>query len=92
MIEVTLCIISGNVMETTCTCAAGKVGYWNHTLALVLKIWKYSLFESKTTEDLNDESDENPALEFASKLQSWHTRGQGDSIHPQPVMEFVIKN
>jgi len=59
MIEVTLCIISGNVMETTCTCAAGKVGYWNHTLALVLKIWKYSLFESKTTEDLNDESDEN---------------------------------
>ena len=46
-IHVALCIISGKVMHATCTCAAGKVGYCNHTLALMLKICKYSLFESK---------------------------------------------
>ena len=54
-IKVALCItcISGNVMDVTCTCAAGKVGYCNHTLGLVLKISKYSLFGSKTTKHLN---------------------------------------
>jgi len=68
-IEPALCIISGNLMDATCICAVGKVGYRNHTLALMLKICKYSLPESKTTEDLNDESDENPALACTSKLQ-----------------------
>lgn len=74
-IQVALCIISGQVMDATCTCAAGKVGYCNHTLALMLKICKYSLFESKTTEDLRDELDENPTLACTSKLQSWHKKG-----------------
>ena len=89
-IQVALCIISGQVMDATCTCAAGKVGYCNHTLALMLKICKYSLFESKTTEDLRDELDENPTLACTSKLQSWHKKGRGDSIHPQPVMDLVV--
>ena len=89
-IQVALCIISGQVMAATCTCAAGKVGYCNHTLALMLKICKYSLFESKTTEDLKDEFDEHPAVACTSKLQSWHKRGRGDSIHPQPVMDLVV--
>ena len=62
-------------MDATCTCAAGKVGYCNHTLALMLKICKYSLFESKTTEDLRDELDENPTLACTSKLKSWHKKG-----------------
>ena len=48
------------------------------------------LFDSKTSEDLNDESDENPALTCTSKLQSWHKRGRGDSIHPQPTMDLVV--
>ena len=77
-------------MDATCSCAAGKVGYCNHTLALMLKICKYSLFESKTTEDLRDELDENPTLACTSKLQSWHKKGRGDSIHPQPVMDLVV--
>ena len=55
-----------------------------------MKICKYSLFESKTTEDLNDESDENPALACTSKLQIWHKRGRGDSIHPRPAMDLVV--
>ena len=77
-------------MHATCTCAAGKVGYCNHTLALMLKICKYALFESKTTEDLNDELDENPSVACTSTLQTWHKRGRGDSIHPQPVMDLVV--
>ena len=89
-IQVALCIISGQVIDATCTCAAGKVGYCNHTLALMLKICKYSLFGSKTTEDLQDECDENPSLACTSKLQSWHKRGRGDSIHPQPVMDVIV--
>ena len=89
-IQVALCIISGQVIDATCTCAAGKAGYCNHTLALMLKICKYSLFESKRTEDLQDESDENPSLACTSKLQSWHKRGRGDSIHPQPIVDAVV--
>ena len=89
-IQVALCIISGQVIDATGTFAAGKVGYCNHTLALMLKICKYSLFESKTTEDLQDECDENPSLACTSKLQSWHKRGRGDSIHPHSVMVFIV--
>ena len=49
------------VKDATCTCAAGKVGL-SHIRTRV-KMCKYSLFESKTTqEDLLDESDENPSL------------------------------
>ena len=77
-------------MHATCTYAAGKVGYCNHTLALMLKICKYSLFESKTTADLNNELDEHPTVACTSKLQSWHKRGRGDSIHPQPVMDLIV--
>jgi len=55
-------------MAASCTCAAGEVGYCNHKLALMLKICKYSLFESKTTADLKDEFDENPALACTSQL------------------------
>lgn len=77
-------------MAASCTCAAGEVGYCNHTLALPLKICKYSLFDSKTTEDLKDELDENPALTCTSKFQSWYKRTRGDSIHPLPVMDLVV--
>lgn len=59
-------------------------------LALMLKICKYSLFESKTTEDLQGECDENQSLACTSKLQSWHKRGLGDSIHPQPVVDVIV--
>ena len=80
--QVALCIISAQVMHATCTCASGKVNYCNHTLALTLKICKYSLFESKTTEDLNDELDENPSLACTSTLQTWHKRGRGIQFTP----------
>ena len=88
--QIALSIISGKVFNATCTCAAGKVGYCNHTLVLMLKICKDSLFESKTTDDLREEQDENPSLACTSKLQSWHKRGREDSIHPQPIMDVLV--
>ena len=56
----------------------------------MLKICKYSLFQSKTTEDLQDECDESSSLACTSKLQSWHRRGRGDSIHSQHVMDVIV--
>ena len=69
--EVAPSIISAQVMHATCTCASGKFNSCNHTRALMLKICKYSLFESKTTENLNDEFDENPSLACTSTLQTF---------------------
>ena len=89
-IQVALCIKSGKVIQANCTCAAGKVGYCNHTLALMFKICKFYTFESDTTQDLQNESDENPTLACTSMLQRWHKRGRGDTIHPQPVMDVVV--
>ena len=91
-IQVALCVITGHVMAASCTCAAGEVGYCNHTSALPLKICKYSLFESKKKQHQKDELDGDPALACTSKLQSWHKRARGDLILPQPVMELVDKN
>ena len=62
-IQVALCIISGQVIDATCTFAAGKVGYCNHTLALMLKICKYALFKAKQLKT----SKTNPM-----KIHLWH--------------------
>ena len=47
------------------------------------------MFESKTTDDLQDELDETPYLACTSRLQNWHKRGRDDSIQSQPVMDVV---
>ena len=46
-------------MQSACSCVAGKTGYCNHSLALMLKMCKYSLFESTSTLYLHDDAD-NP--------------------------------
>ena len=38
------------------------VGYCNHVLALMFKVCKFSLYDSKNTSDLCDEEDEQPDL------------------------------
>ena len=55
-----MCIVSEEVVESTCSCVAGKSGYCNHLLALMLKLCKFSLFESKSTQDLVNDADQNP--------------------------------
>ena len=70
---------------------AGKTGYGNHALALMLKLCKYSLYESKSTLDLHDDVDENSKQTYTSRLQTWHRKERGDTIVPQPVMDIIVK-
>ena len=57
-----MCIVSGQVTHANCSCKAGKVGYCNHVLALMFKACKFSLFDSKSTDDLCQDDDELPDL------------------------------
>ena len=57
----------------------------------MLKIYKFSLYKSKTTKDLRKEEDENPQLACTSQLQQWNQKGGGENIVLQPVMEVVAK-
>ena len=84
-------IVKGDVLDSNCTCVAGKVGFCNHISALMLKICKFTLFEAKSTKDLCEEKDENPELACTSQLQKWHKKGGGENIFPQPVMEVDVK-
>ena len=78
-------------MESTCPCVAGKTGYCNHSLAFMLKLCKLSLFESKSTQDLVNDADQNPEEACTSRLQTWHRKGRGDTIVDQPVMDINAK-
>lgn len=57
----------------------------------MLKLCKYSLYESKTTRDLSSDGDENAQVACTSKLQTRHKRGRGDTIVPQPAMDIIVK-
>ena len=85
-----MCIVSGQVTHANCSCKAGKVGYCNHVLALMFKACKFSLFDSKSTDDLCQDDDELPDLACTSQLQKWHKKGRGDKISAQPVMEVTV--
>ena len=85
-----MCIFKGDVLDSSCTCVAGKAGFCNHISALMFKICKYTLFEAKTTKDLCQEKDENLELACTSQLQRWHKKGGGENIVPQPVMEVYV--
>ena len=71
-LKLAMCFVSGDVVESTCSCAAGKTGYCNHSLALMLKLCKFSLFESKSTQGLVNLTDQNPEEASTSRLQTWH--------------------
>ena len=85
-----MCIVSGQVTHANCSCKAGKVGYCNHILALMFKSCKFSLFDSKSTDDLCQDDDELPDLACTSQLQKWHKKGRGDKISAQPVIEVTV--
>lgn len=78
-------------MKSTCSCVAGKTGYWNHSLALMRELCKFSLFESKSTQDLVNDADQNPEEACTSRLQTWQRKGRGDTIAAQPVMDIIVK-
>ena len=85
-----LCIVLGQVMHANCLCKAGNVSNCNHVLALLFRACKFSFYDSKKTDDLNLENDKHPDLGCTSQLQRWHTKGRGDNIHPQPLMEITV--
>ena len=89
-LKVALRILSGEVKHATCSCVAGKVGFCNHILALLMKICKFSLYECKTVHELENEEDMQPKQACTSSLQRWHRKGRGDSINPQPAMEVLV--
>ena len=78
-------------MESTYSCIVGKTGYCNHSLALMLKMCKFSLFKSKSTPDLVNHADQNPEEKCASRPQSWHRKGRGDTSVPHPVIDIIVK-
>ena len=67
-LKLALCIVKGDVLDSNCTCVAGKVGFCNHISALMLMICKFTRFEAKSTTDLCEEKDENPELACTSQL------------------------
>ena len=57
----------------------------------MFKACKFSLFDSKSTNDLCQDDDKQPDLACTSQLQKWHKKGQGDKISAQPVMEVTVE-
>lgn len=86
-----LCIVSGSVEFANCgpSCAAGKSGFCNHILALMLKVCKYALYSCQNVNDLRNEEDENPVLPCTSQLQSWNQR-RIEGVSAEPVMQVMI--
>ena len=85
-----LCIVSGEVEDSKCSCVAGVLDYCNHSLALMLKACKFSLYWYQNTKDLENEPDQSPDQPCTSKLQTWHQKGRGETIYPQPIMNVVV--
>ena len=60
-----LCIVSGEVEDSKCSRVADALA-----LALMLKEFKFSLFGSQNTKDLENEPDQSPDQPCTSKLQT----------------------
>ncbi|CAB4002232.1 hypothetical protein AC249_AIPGENE28139 [Paramuricea clavata] len=89
-LKIALCLITGNVKNAQCSCVAGKVGFCNHVLALMMKLCKFSLYNCVTINELDNEIDMQPQYSCTSKLQQWHHKTRGDDIKPEPVMNIMV--
>lgn len=90
-LKLALCIISGEIKLSTCSCTAGTVGFCNHILGLMFKVCKFSLYGCEFTTDLEHEDDQQAKTSATSLLQKWHKKGGGANIAPEPVLEVVVK-
>ena len=83
--------MSGEVVYANCgpSCAAGKSGFCNHVLALMLKVCKYTLYNCKDTTELQHEEDENSSTACTSTLQRWH-QPRVEGISSYPIMEVAV--
>ena len=64
------------VKYTSCLCVAGKVGFCYHILVLRMKICKFSLYECKSVDELDNEDDKQPKQSCTSTVQQWYRRGR----------------
>ena len=90
-LNIALCIVSGEFVYANCgpSCAAGKSGFCNHVLALMLKVCKYTLYNCKDTTELQHEEDENSSTACTSTLQRWH-QPRVEGISSYPIMEVAV--
>ena len=90
-LDLVLCIVSGDMMYADCglSCAAGKAGFCNHILTLMLKVCKYSLYNCVNVTELKDEVDQNSSTVCTLALQTWH-KPRVEGISPYPVIEIVV--
>jgi len=68
-LKVALCLLTGSVKHASCSCVAGKVGFCNHVLGLMIKLCKLSLYDCKDIRELNNDDDMNPTVACTSTLQ-----------------------
>ena len=89
MIFLLLCALSQAVTHANCSCKAGKVGYINYVLAFMFKACKFSLFDSKGTNNSCQDDDEQPDLACTSQLLKWNKQGRDNKISAELVMEVT---
>ena len=89
-LKVYLCIVTGEVKSACCSCVAGKVGFFNHVLAFMFKMCKFTLYNCTSAKELSEEQDQQSSLACTSQLQQWQRKGGGKNIGPQPIMEVEV--
>ena len=67
-----------------------RLGSSHHSVPTSCKKGK-TFLEEESTEDLVNDADQNPEEACTSRLQTWHRKGRGDTIVPQPVMDVIVK-
>ena len=75
-----LSTITSKVLNDSCSCPAGKSGYCNHVMALLLELADYSLRQFKSVPE---------GIVCASRLRQWGV--PGETMQKAPVMETTVK-
>ena len=77
---VTLCHLSGNVLNASCSCRQGQGGLCHHVVALLLELAEYSLSQLK---EIPEE------IACTSRLRAWGVPGQS-SMAKEPIMATKV--
>ena len=77
---VKLTTITSKVLDGSCSCPAGKSGYCNHVMALLLELADYSLSQFKSVPE---------EIACTSRLRQWGV--PGETTQKAPVMETNVQ-
>ena len=75
--------ISSKVLDGSCSCPAGKSGYCNHVMALLLELADYSLSQLNLFKFVPEE------IACTSRLRQWGI--PGESMQKAPVIETTVQ-